>query len=301
MEKQKKKKPASVSQEPLNPGVKAVAADSLISMVGSEVKLQSQIVVGDCISHPNCKGKGKTVSRIEKFFVDASELVHLRYGSPSGVRTDPYGNKYSDFFRNVAIITENTRLLVSRQRTLKSSFNVEWKPAEEIVAPFRDVKEIFDALPPGLSKEIRKEIRSRLMKDRRFYAFLVDGSYCLSESEAERALERKVRMAWKEAGCGAFPFNPVKLRELLIDVCKFLGIWLGDGENGSSGVVVSKEDLPSLVEFLKRFVKVLGDDFEVHMTPKRALNYEDSYLVSSFFSCRSGGGILPFLETPFNS
>ncbi len=267
-------------------GKRAASGSTLVVMGDGSKKRLDQVKRGDYLAQPN--SKPVLVTDNLKFLADASDLVHIRVASPLGTPTDDEGNKCSDFFRDTVGVTKTVRFLASLQSTLSHLVpfhaGLVWKEIDEVLVPERNVRAAMASLPADADKKLKQATNRAETRNQRSYPCLVTPGSFLGEDEARKQLLDHVKTAWKAAGC-SLPANEKDVEALLLDICSFILIWLGDGTCGSSSVTLGKIDLPRMQAIFTKLaghLKKGGGDFKVN-THQRINADKDCRIVSCKF------------------
>jgi hypothetical protein len=252
---------------------RALGASCLVRMGDGGLKPAKCVKVDDFLAQPNAPpAKVRSISR---FRVPTSELCYFRsaYGD-SGI-PDADGNKRSDDFRPLSVVTKYAYTLVSPKGFTNGHTEVKWATAEDVCMRETRMKQAME----GLSADEKNAAYKRAIRQiRPWYVALVT---CGSRQCAKKALRiwtDHVERAWTEAGC-ELPEGE-ELKPLLLNTCRFLTKCFGDGIGTGGKIVVSSQDKQQMEYFFQRFVPVLGGHFEVHTHDRK----DGTFLVSFFLS-----------------
>ena len=177
---------------------------------------------------------------IVALLVTVVEMGFVRVASYGNTPTDDKGNKCSDVFRSIVDVTKNMLFLSSLQSELgNTSLQTSWKPIEEALDPEVNVRAAMNRLPTDASDSLKLATYREHTRNKRSYPCLVAPGSFLGEAEARKKLLDYVDDAWSAAGC-VLPEDEAQLDALLVDVCTYLGIWLGDGTHGFSSITLRR-------------------------------------------------------------
>ena len=206
-------------------------------------------------------------------------MVYLRAHFRADTAKDD-GSKRSDALCPPIIATKNALLLTS---TNGISVDLAWETVETIRAAVEVIKAATaEAVEAALRRgETADDAYGKAYKraiDKCALACLVWPGASEDEEEKLQQLMNHVKAAWKKVGIRSLPNVP---KQLLLDVCTFIGEHLDDGTATSSELTTSSSDLDCIKLLLNRIVANLPpSSFEVYDYKVPNVNVHN---VSSFF------------------